>query len=522
LDKLFNIDNTGNSEKTDKSISLTRDKLFGSLKAAADQLRGGADYKALLLFLFYKALSDKWNEIADSFISKGHTKAQAYLLANTKYYVLYDENEQKLLTWHEVTKSRETLAKLANALTRISRLNEKLVDLEKLVEVLGFKGFVNEDNLHTIESIIQIFNSLDFSKIPYDAVGDAYMWILNYFAPQRAKEGENYTPLEIVQLVVNLLDLEIDEESGILTVLDPALGSGSMLIVSRDYTREKYGKDGENVLMLYGQERNEIMGVIAKMNLILHDIKNSEIFIGDSLSNPRFPQCDYVVANPPWNLDYNVNGLIEVPKVKKIYTQITSKLPPKSSMDWGWVQLMLYHARKKVGIILDNGALFRGSSEKKIREAIIKSDLIEAIVLLPEKLFYNTGAPGVVIIFNKNKPEERKGKIIFINASNEYESHPEVRKLNRLGDNNIKKIVETFREFKEVKGFSKVAKIDEIEKNGFNLNVSLYAMPIEDDEEIDISKEYSELKELEKEKEEIEKKLEEYITEIMKALGESE
>lgn len=503
----------------EKSVSPTRDKLFRSLKAGADLIRGGVDYKVLLLFLFYKALSDKWNALVNQFIAEGHTKTQAYLLANRKYYILYDENEQKLLTWHEVTKSRETIAELANALTRISRLNEKIADLEKLVEILGFKGFISEDNLHTIESIIQIFNSLDFSKIPYDVVGDAYMWILNYFAPQKAKEGENYTPVEIVKLVVSLLDIEIDEENGVVTVLDPALGSGSMLIVSRDYIREKYGKEGEDVLMLYGQERNEIMGVIAKMNLILHDIRNYEIYIGDSLNNPRFPQCDYVVANPPWNQDYNVNGLIEDPKVKRIYTQFTSTLPPKNSMDWGWIQLMLYFARKKVGIILDNVALFRGGSEKRIREAVVKKDLIEAVVLLPEKLFYNTGAPGIVMIFNKNKPEDRKGKILFINASQEFEKHPEVRRLNRLGEKNIEKIVNAYREFKNIEGFAKVVSIEEIAKNDYDLNVTLYVVPIEEEEEINIAEEFEELKKIEKERDEVKAKLEDHVSGVIRALG---
>ena len=503
----------------EKSVSPTRDKLFRSLKAGADLIRGGVDYKVLLLFLFYKALSDKWNALVEKFIAKGHTKTHAYLLANTNYYFLYDENEQKLLTWHEVTKSRETIAELANALTKIARLNEKLVDLEKLVEILGFKGFISEDNLHTIESIIQIFNSLDFSEIPYDVIGDAYMWIMNYFAPQKAKEGENYTPIEIVKLVVSLLDIEIDEEKGEVDVLDPALGSGSMLIVSRDYVKEKYGKEGEDVLMLYGQERNEIMGVIAKMNLILHDIKNYEIFIGDSLANPRFSQCDYVVANPPWNQDYNVNELIENPKVKRIYMQFTSTLPPKKSMDWAWVQLMLYFARKKVGIILDSGALFRGGSEKRIREAIVKRDLLEAVVLLPEKLFYNTNAPGIIMIFNKNKPKERRGKILFINASQEFEKHPEVKKLNRLGEENIRKIVKAYQEFKNIEGFAKVVSIEEIAKNDYNLNVTLYVVPVEEEEKINISEEFEELKKIEKERDEVKAKLEDYVRGIIQALG---
>jgi type I restriction enzyme M protein len=495
----------------DAKIKPTQDRLINSLKAAADYIRGGVDYKVLLVFLFYKALSDKWLAQVEKYIGEGFTKTQAYLLANSEYYTLYDENEQKLLTWHEVTKSRETIIELANAITRISRLNEKLSDLQKIVDVLGLRGFINEDNLHTIESIIDVFNSLDFSKLPYDVIGDAYMWILNYFAPQKAKEGENYTPQEIVRLIVNLLDIENGT-----TVLDPALGSGSMLIESWRYVRDN---NGNPELMLYGQERNEIMGIIAKMNLILHDIKNYEIFVGDSLANPRFPACDYVIANPPWNQDYNVNGLKEDPKVKRIYTTFVGDgFPPKTSMDWAWIQLMLYFANRKVGIILDNGALFRGGREKKIREGIVRKDLIEAVVLLPEKLFYNTGAPGVVIAFNKNKPEERKGKIIFINASNEYEKHPDVRRLNRLGDEHIKKIVKAYREFKDIEGFARVVSLEEVKEKDYNLNVSLYVFPKVEEEEIDLSEEIQKFREIESREEQVVSEAVGYVEEILKVI----
>ncbi len=483
----------------EEKLEPTRDRLINSLKAAADYIRGGVDYKVLLVFLFYKALSDKWLAKVNEYEKEGFSKAQAYILANSDYYVLWDEDEQKLLTWNEVTKSRETIIELANALTRISRLNEKLSDLQKIVDILGLRGFINEDNLHTIESIVDVFNSLDFSKIPYDVIGDAYMWILNYFAPQKAKEGENYTPEEIVRLTVSLLDVENGS-----TVLDPALGSGTMLIESWRYVKEK--EDSDVQLELYGQERNEIMAIIAKMNLILHDLKNYEIFIGDSLANPRFPACDYVVANPPWNQDYNVNALKEDPKVKKIYTTFAGDgFPSKQSMDWAWIQLMLYFANKKVGIVLDNGALFRGGREKKIRQKILEKDLIEAVVLLPEKLFYNTGAPGIVMVLNKNKPEERKGKIIFINASNEYEKHPNVRRLNRLGEEHIKKIVNAYREFKDIKGFAKVVNLEEIKEKDYNLNVSLYVFPVIEEEKINLAEELKEFKEIEeKEKQTVE------------------
>jgi type I restriction enzyme M protein len=138
---------------------------------------------------------------------------------------------------------------------------------------------------------------------------------------------------------------------------------------------------------------------------------------------------------------------------------------------------------------------------------------------LPEKLFYNTGAPGAIIIFNLHKPAERKGKVLFINASKEAGQHPEVRKLNRLGDGNIKKIADGYRNFSEEKGFSRIVSLKEIEQNDSNLNVTLYVMQDEENEEINIAKEYLELKALENQKQEIAKRLEQYISEITQALG---
>ena len=170
----------------------------------------------------------------------------------------------------------------------------------------------------------------------------------------------------------------------------------------------------------------------------------------------------------------------------------------------------------RVGIVIDNGCLFRGGKEKAIRSAVLseKHDLVECVILLPEKLFYNTGAPGAIIIFNLHKPAERKGKVLFINASKEAEQHPDVRKLNRLGDGNIKKIADAYKSFSEEKGFSRIVSLKEIEQNDSNLNVTLYVMQDEESEGINIAQEYAELKELEKQRQEVADKLEEYISEL--------
>lgn len=519
---------------TEEKIT-SRDRLISLLKTAADQIRGGLDYKALLVFLFYKAISDRWVKLAQNLMKEGKPTVVAYMMANKTYYRLFDEDSGALYTWHKVMGTRDSIREMANALIKIAEMNEELSDLKKLVEVLGLIGFIKEDNLHKLEEIAEIFNRVDFSEFDSDMLGYAYEWILSYFAPQKAKEGEVYTPREVIRLLVELIDIEDESD-----VLDPASGSGGMLIEAYRYVREKLKQENpeeEPALMLYGQELNETTAALSKLNLILHGIQDFKIFGGfDSLVNPRWEdelkengiedgKVDYVIANPPWNQDGYDETRLNNKRVKHIYNPDGSTrgygygYTSKQSADWAWVQLMLYYARKKVGIVLDSGALFRGGSEKAIRQGIIEDDLIEAIILLPEKLFYNTGAPGIIMILNPNKPEERKGKILFINASREFRKHPKVRKLNQLAEEHIRKIVDAYREFKEIEGFSRVVTLDEIRKNDYNLNVSLYVFPEDEREQIDLAKEFKEFREIEKREKELVKKAKAYIEGILEAMG---
>ena len=171
----------------------------------------------------------------------------------------------------------------------------------------------------------------------------------------------------------------------------------------------------------------------------------------------------------------------------------------------------------RVGVVIDNGCLFRGGKEKATRTGIIADDLLEAVILLPEKLFYNTGAPGAIIILNKSKPKKRSGKILFINASKEFEQHPEVRKLNRLGKENIDKITTAYRQFKDTDGFSRVVDHDKIKENDYNLNVTLYVFPEEEAEEIDVEKEWKEIRAIEEDLAKVSKKIEGYLEELKQA-----
>jgi type I restriction enzyme M protein len=506
-----------------RSKTPSKDELLRLLKDAADIIRTAVPYEVILLLLFYKVVSDKWESLVNKYIEEGFTPEQAYLLANTEYLTLYDQSAQTPYTWRYVTRKDEGLANLEYALIKVAEMNSRqdlslsLEELRRLIDKVGLPDLVRKDDLRPIiVELVQLFDKFDFSQVDYDIIGDAYQWILAQFAPIKAKEGETYTPREVVSLMVMLLDPENHS-----TVVDPACGSASMLIETYRYVKEKYG---EAYLRLYGQDRNGVMVAISKINILLHGVKSDTmIYFGDSLTNPEFLRdlgeagADYAIANPPWNQDGYGEDALSKPDLRKIYKY---GYPPSNSADWAWIQLMLYTARKKAVVVIDQGALFRGGREREIRSKIVAEDLVEAVILLPEKLFYNTQAPGVIIVFNENKPPERKGKILFINASNEYKPHPEIRRLNILGDDNINKITKTNREFTEVPGFSKIVPIEELRKYDYNLNVTLYVTPTGEEDIIDLVNEWEELKRIEQVRQELMNKINHIMNEITKALDE--
>jgi len=509
-----------NMEEARMNRSVGRDELFKLLDKAADLIRTAVDYNVILLFLFYKAISDKWDSLVAKYINEGYDKEDAYLMANEELIKLCDIANNEVLSWSSIVRKPETIAAIDDSLIKISRLNaEKIGELETLVRRLGLTELSKGDKRRILVDLVELFNNYDFTEVDYDILGEAYQWILAKFAPAKAKEGETYTPREVIKLMVRLLDIENGSK-----VLDPACGSAAMLIEAYKYVMEKL-KGEKPSLKLYGQDYNEVMVAVSKMNLILHGITaDAKIYHGDSLENPRFTEelglkeenggADYVLANPPWNQDGYGEDRLNKPELRKIYKY---GYPPNNTADWAWIQLMLWAAKKKVAIVLDQGSLFRGGKEADIRRRIIDEDLIEAVILLPEKLFYNVQAPGIIIVFNKNKPPERRGKILFINASNEYEQHPEVKRLNRLGEKHIEKIVSVYREFKTVEGFSRVVDLEEVKDNDYNLNVTLYVTPSPEAEEIDLEKELQELLEVEKQAMDARAKALQYIQQVIQA-----
>ncbi|CVK32460.1 protein of unknown function [Methanoculleus bourgensis] len=304
---------------------------------------------------------------------------------------------------------------------------------------------------------------------------------------------------------------------------DPASASNGMLITAHKHVVENFGREEAKRLFLYGQEANAQTLAYGRMNMYIHDIRNVNLAGGDTLLYPKFKnedgtgvqQFDVVIANPPWNQDGYEEKILKKGEFWK--QRYPFGYTNRQSADWAWVQHMLASAKEdtgRVGVVIDNGCLFRGGKERAIRKKIIQEDLLECVILLPEKLFYNTGAPGAIMIFRKQKPEERRGKVLFINASDQFERHPDVRRLNILTDEDIATIAAAYEEFTNDNGFAHVVPVERIAQNDYSLNVTLYAFPVEEREDIDLAETWAEIRQLGEEMQVLDATIVGYLKEI--------
>lgn len=500
----------------------TRDELNKLVDKAADLIRTAVDYKFILVLLFLKRINDllkaeidKYKErvMKEAGFSEKEAEEEAYAQLDKG---IYPFSIPKKYLWDEITKDPKNLPNnLASAINEIAKLNKDLQGVINRVDFLEFAR--NQENRVLLNQLVELFNKYEFDRSEsfQDIVGDAYEHILMKFVPEKAKEGEIYTPREVVKLLIEILDPKPGD-----SVYDPCCGSGGMLIQSYIHVRNRFGEDKVKRLFLYGQERNDAIQAICKLNLLIHGM-SGYIKSGNTLLYPKFREdkrlqrFSIVVANPPWNQDGYGEEALKKADLKDRYS---FGYPPDNSADWAWIQHMLASTTDdgKVGVVIDNGCLFREGAEKAIRSRIVNDDLLESVILLPEKLFYNTGAPGAIMIFNKGKQADRNGRVLFINASNEYIPHPDVKRLNSLSDANIKRVVDTYKKFEDVEGFARVVDLNKIRENDYNLTVTLYVIPIEDDEPIDLKEVYNDLLKLEEERKEIDDKISEIISEIIK------
>ncbi|TDX37678.1 type I restriction enzyme M protein [Halanaerobium congolense] len=490
---------------------LTLEELESHLWESANILRGSidsADYKNYIFgLLFLKRMNDVFMENREHIIEEYGEEVVDDPDFYTESKVFIPERAR----WSAIKEQTEDIG---------AAINKAFVVLEQensvLEGVLTTVDFNDKDRLpdSVLEKLIQHYTDLKLGNENLedaDLLGRAYEYLIRQFADDAGKKGgEFYTPREVVQLLVRILDPQSGDR-----VYDPACGSGGMLIYSAEHIRKEDQDRMENI-SLFGQERNLNTWSIAKMNMFLHDLYDAQIKRGDTFTEPLFledggklQQFDRVIANPMWNQSYAKSDI----KESQAYNRFNYGFPPKNSADWAWVQHMLASANRdgKVGVVLDNGVLFRSRSEGKIRKKVLKEDLIEAVIALPSNLFYNTSSPGCILMLNKNKPAERKDKVIFIYGEEDYE---EGSSQNFLREKDLEKILDAYHNFEDIEKYCRVADMEEIERNDFNLNVPRYVDTTEEEEPVDVEEVLTELDQLEKERDEIESEMMSYLKEL--------
>ena len=365
---------------------------------------------------------------------------------------------------------------LTEAMREVARRNPQLqgvLDVEDFNERQSGQRSLDDDRL---ESLIEVMSRhrLGLQNTEPDILGRAYEYLLRKFAEgQGQSAGEFYTPKEVGWLMAQLINPE-----PYATIYDPACGSGGLLIKPRLLFEQTHPTEKSKAPQIYGQELTHTTYAMAKMNAFLHDFIGADLRIGDTFRNPRFAtddsglkRFDYVLANPMWNQkEYN-----DTFYANDRWGRFPYGVAPSSSADWAWVQHILasLKGRGRAAIVLDTGAVSRGSGvkssnrERDIRKQFVENDLIEGVILLPENLFYNTSAPGIILLLNCRKPTERKAQILLINLSNYFvKQNPK----NVLTDEGIDVATEVYQAWESRERLSTVITLEDAQKTDYNLS----------------------------------------------------
>ncbi len=444
-------------------MAVKKSELYSSLWASCDELRGGMDasqYKDyVLVLLFVKYVSDKFAGLPYAPITIPAGASFADMVALKGKPDIGDQINKKILG---------PLA-LANKLSDMPDFN----DPTKLGD--------GKEKVQRLTNLIAIFENpaLDFSQNRADGddlLGDAYEYLMRHFATESGKsKGQFYTPAEVSRIIAQILGIRHAQTSNDTTVYDPTCGSGSLLLKIGDEAH--HGKEVK--VTLYGQEKDNATAGLARMNMILHDYPTAEIKQGNTIANPLFTDgqsglktFDYVVANPPfsdkrWSTGLNPDD--------DLYGRFTGYgIPPDKQGDYAYLLHILRSIRPagKGACILPHGVLFRGNVEGTIRRSLVQRGVIRAIIGLPPNLFYGTSIPACIILLDKEGANARKG-IFMIDASKGFiKDGPK----NRLREQDIHKIVDTFTRQVETPRYSRIVPVAEISdpKNDYNLNIPRY------------------------------------------------
>lgn len=507
------------------------------LWAVANVLRGrmnADEYKNYILgFIFYKYLSEKLANYIDTKLLHKDNITFEQIKENTK--------EGKEYLKHIETACVNELGYFLKPTELFSYLVKKgksgisgesnfiLEDLKKVLTNIEntSRGTASEDDFAGLfddvdltsnklgsgenkknEIIVEVLSHLEgidfkLDDNKSDLLGDAYEYLIGEFAAGAGKKGgEFYTPSQVSRLMAQIVTID---KKKIRSVYDPACGSGSLLLRIKDYAE---------ITDYYGQELNPTTYNLGRMNMILHGVHfdHFKIMQGDTLTDDMLPdlKAEAVIANPPFSAEWkgeNDPALVSDERFSQY-----GRLAPKSAADYAFVTHMLHHLSDNgtMAIVLPHGALFRGGAEGHIRKYIIeKQNYLDAVIGLPSNLFYGTSIPATVLIFKKCRKDDEG--ILFIDASREFDKG---KNQNKLTDENIRKVFETYKDRMEIEKYSHKATLDEIKENEFNLNIPRYVDTFEEEESIDINEVAKNLRALQLEEKEIQKKIAEFCSEL--------